>query len=212
MIHALVFVKSLAAAKSRLADGLAPEARRALVLAMMEDVCRAAASTPNIADVWVVTPDSAVARHAEEIGAGVLQERDESDLNDAVRFAQEEARARGWEQLLILPGDLPLMRADDLRAMAKALRASPHAVIAPAWDGRGTNALLIAPPDLLRPSYGADSFALHKYQLAPVAPVIVRRDGLARDIDAPADLDLLAAAKASDPRYAASIARAREDA
>jgi 2-phospho-L-lactate/phosphoenolpyruvate guanylyltransferase len=53
MLHAIVPMKSLALAKSRLAGLLDPPERRALALAMLEDVLRAAEMAPSISRTLV---------------------------------------------------------------------------------------------------------------------------------------------------------------
>jgi 2-phospho-L-lactate guanylyltransferase len=90
--------------------------------------------------------------------------------------------------------DLPYLAADDIAALIEAGRGSP-VVIAEAKDG-GTNALLVRPPTILEFSFatGQPSARRHaeRASAAGLEPVIVKRPGLARDIDTPADLAALA--------------------
>ena len=55
-VWAVVPVKELDRAKERLAAVLPPERRRALMLAMLEDVLTALAATPGLDGLAVVTP------------------------------------------------------------------------------------------------------------------------------------------------------------
>ena len=66
-------------------------------------------------------------------------------------------------------------------------------VMAPDHTGHGTNALLLAPPQLIAPRFGPESFRTHlrAAHAAGTTPQIVRSPGLEYDIDEPADLQRL---------------------
>jgi 2-phospho-L-lactate guanylyltransferase len=98
----------------------------------------------------------------------------------------------GARELLVLPADVPFVTPDDIRALIDAGRCSATA-IAPDTADSGTNALLMSPPTLLQPRFGLRSFAAHlaAADVAGASMHVVRRPGLAHDIDEPADLDAL---------------------
>jgi 2-phospho-L-lactate guanylyltransferase len=77
-------------------------------------------------------------------------------------------------------------------------------VAVPSHDGQGTNALLLSPPGAIEPSFGPGSFARHLEvgRQAGLQPTTLALEGVGRDIDTPADLEILANARAGDPRYA----------
>ncbi|MEV5393273.1 2-phospho-L-lactate guanylyltransferase, partial [Nocardia farcinica] len=126
-VHALIAVKRLDQAKSRLADRLRPEHRARLVLAMLADTMTATTSVPGIAAVTVVTPDAAVADLARSLGGHVHPEpaADSADsLNAALAAAAAGVRARhGGVDLLALQADLPALRPDEL---ADVLATAPR--------------------------------------------------------------------------------------
>lgn len=96
--------------------------------------------------------------------------------------------ARGAASLLVIHADLPRLSGEDVRALLAA--AEMHgAAIAPDRAGVGTNAIALARGVPLPFAFGADSFARHEAALPGAAAV--RRDGLARDVDTPEDLDEL---------------------
>lgn len=68
-------------------------------------------------------------------------------------------------------------------------------VIAPDHAGRGTNALLLARPGLIRYCFGDNSCAAHQVAAvrASLSVTLVHRSGLARDMDNDCDLEWLAA-------------------
>ena len=115
-------------------------------------------------------------------------------LEDLVPAAARRVQDEGYRELLLVMADLPYLAADDVAALIEAGRQSA-VVIAEAKDG-GTNALLLRPPTVLAFAFatGQPSASRHAHQAraAGIEPVIVRRPGLARDIDTPADLAALA--------------------
>jgi 2-phospho-L-lactate guanylyltransferase len=117
-------------------------------------------------------------------------------LNAAIRQAQAVAAAASADALLVVPGDLPTVSSLDIAALLDASGADASAVtIAPDRIDEGTNALLLAPPTAIAPSFGVGSFARHAElaRQAGLAQAVVRRPGLTLDLDTPADVALLLA-------------------
>jgi len=97
---------------------------------------------------------------------------------------------------LVLPGDIPLLRAGDVESVLRAAPESagaPFAVLVPSHDRMGTNALLLAPPDILRLRFGYDSFRYHlsEAEARGAAVSVIENPRIALDIDEPADLQQL---------------------
>jgi 2-phospho-L-lactate guanylyltransferase len=196
-VHAVIAVKSLDRAKSRLADRLRPEHRARLVLAMLADTVTAAAAAPQVVSVTVVTPDPAVADLARTLGATVHPEprRDSIDpadpdgLNTALIDAAAALRHRhGPIDLLALQADLPALRAAELSDM---LTTAPHGVRSIVVDhaGTGTAALLVRDATAaLDPRFGPDSARRHI--AAGATDLGGDWPGLRLDVDTADDLDL----------------------
>lgn len=203
MIHALVPIVALEQAKRRLQPVLMPHERQALVLAMLEDMLETLCSVREIATVTVITPDEAVSRTARAHGTEVIQESASTGLNAAVTTGVQEAVRRGWRELMIVPGDVPLAPAEEFRALVSASSSPRRAVIVPSCDEQGTNALLLAPPELLMPAFGQSSFQRHMdlARAAGARPTVLRLPGLGRDIDLPEDLAHLWTARKQSARY-----------
>ena len=178
-------VKSLDAAKARLAPLLTPLERAALTLAMLEDVLDATSAVPGW-DTWVVSPDEAVLEVAARRGATTLAEA-EPPLGAAIRQTEEEALGRGFDALAVLLPDTPLITA---AALTRALHTLGSIVLAPATDRHGTNLLLRRPPRVIDARFGPDSFPKHLQGAADAGlPVsLVERPELAFDLDAPDDI------------------------
>lgn len=190
-VVAIIPIGSIDGAKSRLGAVLDAEERRDLVLRLAERTIRAAVSTPGIHETLVITPDDDVRELALRAGARPLRQRTRG-LNDGLREAREEAMAAGAEAILVLPIDIPRVSADLLSPIvAEAVETpGPLVVIVPDRHDRGTNALLLAPPDVIDFCFGGDSKAAHVEAGSAVSGVnlVVMRGPLTLDIDTPEDL------------------------
>lgn len=191
-VIAIVPVGRLEGAKSRLGAVLDAEERHDLARSMARRTIEAAVATPGIDDVFVVTPDDEVRTLALELGARPLRQRS-AGLNRGLREAREEAIAAGAEAVLILPIDLSHVGREplqDLLAVA-ARQTGSVVVLVPDRHGRGTNALLLRPPEVIDVRFGGDSRDAHADAARQAGVPLVEHDGpLALDLDTPEDLVL----------------------
>ena len=191
-VTVVVPVRGLPAGKSRLAAVLQPAQRNRLVRAMLGDVVRALRSVPAVERVVVLSRDAAAAQEAARLEVDFLQEPpDVLGLNCALAFAQTQLSESG--ALLLVPADLPLITRTDVEKLVAALPVAPGVVVAPSRDG-GTNGLLLLPPTVITPAFGAESAARHiaAAERAGAAVVCVEDARWALDIDSPEDLALAA--------------------
>jgi 2-phospho-L-lactate guanylyltransferase len=193
-IAALIPVKGFRNAKQRLTPLLSSAGREALAETMFRDVLRQVRVTRGLAGIFVVTGDDKVASIAARGGAEVIRELAENGETAAVDFARLEIKNSGCEAVLILPGDMPLVRAADIEhvlAQVSVDAGSPFALLVPSHDRKGTNALLLAPPDIIKLRFGYDSFTYHLSQVtAQGLPIrFIENDRIALDIDEPKDLE-----------------------
>jgi 2-phospho-L-lactate guanylyltransferase len=205
--HAIVPVKPFERAKTRLARALAPEARRILAEAMLRDVLAALRGSRAVGVIWVVSHDRDLLGRVGRWGAEPLEEKADLGLNPALRLATRAAMARGARRALIVPSDIPLLRAADVRSLLSAVPRPPGVAAVASRDGGGTNALLRTPPDVIAPCFGRDSFARHARLAARRGvPFVTRRiPRAALDIDTPSDL--LALARRAGGHTAHALAR-----
>ena len=182
-------VKPLDAALRRLAGVLDAPERRALQAAMLSDVL--AAATAFSRTTVVVTADPLVAALARERGAVVAPDRNPpAGINAAVTRGVLAVAANA---VLILMGDLPCATEADLRHIAASAPAGRGVTLAISGDGTGTNAMMVSPPDLIPPSFGAGSLSSHlaAAEAADADCTVVTAPGLMLDIDTPDDLATL---------------------
>ena len=190
---AVVPVGTLDGAKSRLGETLDAEERRDLATRLLVRTLEAALATPGIDEVLVVTPDDEVRQLAARAGARPIRQQSQG-LNVGLRQARDEVLASGGDALLVVPIDLPLISAEALQAVLAPLddRTRPLVVLVPDRHGRGTNALLVAPPDAIEFGFGGDSRRAHAACAADAGARFVELDGpLSLDIDTPDDLLLV---------------------
>jgi 2-phospho-L-lactate/phosphoenolpyruvate guanylyltransferase len=194
-LTAVVPVGSLEGAKSRLGDRLDAEERQQLVIELLARTVRAAGGSPSVASVVVVSPDPAALRFAGAAGASPIRQAD-SGLNEGLQAAARWAVADGATALLILAGDLPAISAETIDAVVAGAVAAlePHRpLVALVADrhGRGTNVLLVSPPDAIRFAFGSSSRAAHLAEANAAGAATVELDGpLGLDLDLPDDLIL----------------------
>ena len=190
LVYAVIPVGALHGSKSRLGGVLDAEERHELVLRLADATIRAAVATPEIADTIVITPDDTVRGLALAAGARPIRQRSRG-LNAGLREAREEALAAGATAVLILPIDLPNVTPSALSAVVDTLRDEPGPLVTlvPDRHGRGTNALLLAPPDVIDPHFGGDSRSAHVAAATAAGARVVELEGpLRQDLDTPEDL------------------------
>jgi 2-phospho-L-lactate guanylyltransferase len=192
-VSALLPVKGFRNAKQRLSPLLGAADRENLAEAMFRDVLREATRTRGLKATFVVTGNERVAEIATALGAQVIREPVETGETGAVDFARLELKRAGCEAVLILPGDMPLVRASDIEqvlAQVPAGATAPFALLVPSHDRLGTNALFLAPPDVIKLRFGYDSFTYHLSQVsARGLPLrFFENEAIALDIDEPQDL------------------------
>ena len=189
-IWAVVPLKNTIDAKQRLASALPAGLRQRLALAMAHDVLSALAASPGLAGLAVVTLDPAASALARRFGARVLTEGAGDGQTGAVNAAARTLSREGSGAMLTIPGDVPLVTPQEVEQLIAAHDRRPDFVIAPAHDGRGSNAVLCAPPDAVRLKFGDDSFLprLAAARALGLEPKILHLAGIGLDIDHPRDL------------------------
>ncbi len=191
---AIIPIGTLEGAKSRLGGTLDAEERRDLVDDLFYRTVRAALDTPGIDETLVVSPDREALEQAAFLGARTIRQRSQG-LNRGLAEARDDAMAGGATAIVVVPIDLPLVSPDaitELIAPLEVVGERPLVVLAPDRHGRGTNGLVLAPPDAIEFAFGGDSRTAHAACAADAGARYVELDGpLALDIDTPDDLLLV---------------------
>jgi 2-phospho-L-lactate guanylyltransferase len=211
-IVALVPVRGLEGAKSRLGEALDAEERRALVERLLARTVAAATATPAVVEVIAISPDPDVLTLARRLGArGIAQES--GGLNAALDIGRAAAVAADADAILVVPGDLPAVTTHELARIVDGARsqlqlrtaagAMEPALVALVTDraGSGTNVLLVTPPDAIDFHFGVDSRAVHAAAAHAAGAAYLEIAGpLDLDLDTPEDLLMAEAAGWADLR------------
>jgi 2-phospho-L-lactate guanylyltransferase len=208
---ALVPLRGLEDAKTRLGSELDPEERLELVAAMATRTLEATRDAPGISGTVLVTADPAAARLAAGFGARTIVQR-LPGLNAALREARTMAVELGATATLVLPIDLPGISVAAIERLVGEAGAAaseepgrPIVLAVPDRHGAGTNALLVAPPGVIEPAFGEGSLAAHGRAAAAAGATFILVGGpLAFDVDTGADL---LAAEATATRWTPDIGR-----
>lgn len=158
--RALIPVKTLSEAKSRLAPYLTRTQRATLVLDMLRHVIDVLRGSKSLETISVVSPDPNVLQQVQVWGVRALLEEAQGH-NPALTAAAQKDLASGATALLTLSADLPLLRTYDIQQMIEQSRHY-EVVLAPSYEGTGTNALLVRPPLAVPYVFGPGS--LQHYQ------------------------------------------------
>lgn len=190
----LIPVKDLSKAKQRLAARLDQAKRSQLAEAMLRDVMLAASGVRSRVDIALVTGDRRAKELAAEFGFLVIEDTRNESESAAIEMATNWCEAQGYDMTIVIPGDIPLARAEELH---QVLDASPQegAVFVPAYDRRGSNCALRRPASIIPLRFGNDSFVPHCEAMRGIGKplIIVEMPGIALDVDNPHELDLLLA-------------------
>jgi 2-phospho-L-lactate/phosphoenolpyruvate guanylyltransferase len=186
---AVLPVKRFAAAKRRLAAGVDDERREALVVAMLEDVLEAIGETRSIERTIVVTDEPKAVESAAAAGAEVVPDPGEGGHPGAALAGIARAERLGAECVALLPGDCPLLEPRELDRLLTGVPAR-YVAIVPDRHGAGTNALVLSPPDAIRPAFGEGSCARHvsAAREAEMPFAVEGLPSLGLDLDTPADI------------------------
>ena len=193
----LIPVKSLEAGKSRLAQLLTGNERRELNAFFLRRTIEVAAD--EVLDL------------ARSFGVHAIGQGGEPGLNRAAMRGCEQLRSHGALEILILPIDLPLVRALDLREIA-ALGRRHRMIICPDRNYVGTNALFLPSRTSLQFRFGGESCMAHwrEAQHCGLAPLIHFNPRIAADVDVPEDLTGLFERYGSDLAWPAACCTCRK--
>jgi 2-phospho-L-lactate guanylyltransferase len=194
---AILPVKSFDAAKQRLAAELPPGVRRALAQAMCADVLLALRRARRVDEIVVVSGELDAGALASGHAVEMVDDPHDDGQSAAARLGIARAVERGFERVVLVPGDCPAVDPGELDTMlAHADSTERVVVIVPDRHGTGTNALLLAPPQIIDPAFGAGSFARHRdrARAAGLEPIVDELPSLGLDVDTPEDLAALRAA------------------
>lgn len=195
-VVALVPVRSIAGSKSRLGEVLDAEERRDLVVNLIERTITAAAQAGRIDRTILVSSDAEARAIGAALGADVHEDAG-IGLNAALTTARHVAIAGGAGAIVVLPIDIAEVSAAALDAtlvailgeVAEPAAADPLVGLVTDRHERGTNLLVLAPPDVIDFAFGGDSRTAHAERARRAGARYVELSGpFGLDVDTPDDL------------------------
>jgi 2-phospho-L-lactate/phosphoenolpyruvate guanylyltransferase len=160
-VWAIIPVKPLRRAKSRLAGVLSDIERCELNKKMLENVLQAVTGVNTLADVVVVSRDPDSSSIAKRHNVRILKEEHSFDLNIEISRSIFVAQTYGAHAVLILPADLPLVKTADIQYFLERDSNPPEMRLALDYRGISTNALYLNPVGLTDIFLGANSTSNH---------------------------------------------------
>jgi 2-phospho-L-lactate/phosphoenolpyruvate guanylyltransferase len=185
----VVPVKRFAVAKSRLAPGIEADRKPELIAAMVADVLEAIGAARMIERTIVVSQEPEAAALAAAAGAELVTDFEDASHSAAALAGIAAAEAGGAACVALLPGDCPLLDPRELDKMLTGV-PDPYVAVIPDRHGAGTNALVLAPPSAIEPSFGEGSRDRHvaAARAAGIPYGVEDLPSLGLDLDTPADI------------------------
>lgn len=189
----LIPVKDPTNAKSRLSDLLSADERRRFAWAMFEDVIQAVIDAREPDRVVLVSSFAPAIERARSLNWEVLIEESQVSESASVDWASRMLSEQGFNTVMRLPADLPIVRGSDIDEILSINLDSPGALLVPSREGTGTNAIIRTPPTLFPSRFGPNSLALHKEEAGRVGVEcrVLSNERIALDIDEPSDVERL---------------------
>jgi 2-phospho-L-lactate guanylyltransferase len=200
---AVVPVKDMSRAKERLSPVLSQADRTKLAFIMLEDVLTALKGSKLLTKLFVVTSDGPATELARSLDIEAMNEAKQESESSSIDFSSNVCKGLGAESVLVIPGDVPLIRPEDVDYILEREKPYPSAILVPARDGLGTNAILRRPPDVFPSRFGYDSFNKHMDEARNrgIEFDIYHVPRIALDIDEPKDLTLFLSQKSDTKTY-----------
>ncbi len=162
---AVIPMKAVVQAKTRLAPHLTETQRQAIVTRLLWTVLEAAPTSKQVTDTWVVGGDVPVQRIAGQAGAEWHDDHG-AGLNGTLNNTFQEWFHQNGDGALFLPADLPLITVADVDAIIATSGRLRSLVFSPAARDGGTNAILMPRKFAFPTLLGAESFQRHVNEAA----------------------------------------------
>lgn len=190
-IGAIVPVKTFSRAKTRL--NLSAEKTEKICRVMLESVLGALSQSEIVEKTLIVSRDDVALGIGKKFSAVEIYDHEELGVNNAVKLADDYLLKEGFDSTIVLPQDIPLIQAEDIRTLLDFRLQNRCVLVVPSRRFDGTNALYRSPVNVMETHYDEDSYKIHlntaEMRNAVPALVLIRRMML--DVDDQSDLNMI---------------------
>ncbi len=160
-IAAVIPMKSLHSAKSRLSNILTAQQRKNLAMYLLDATIKEIKKSCIISEIIIVSNDKAVKNYSCLNNLKFIKDSEEG-VNKAVILADNYCIDNGINANIVIPHDLPFISAkeiDEICTMSNKYHKC--IIICPSKRFDGTNILFRKPPDVIKTHYDDNSYMNH---------------------------------------------------
>ncbi|HEU5462117.1 MAG TPA: 2-phospho-L-lactate guanylyltransferase [Nitrososphaeraceae archaeon] len=160
-IAAVIPMKSLHSAKSRLSNILTAQQRKNLAMYLLDATIKELKKSNFITEIIIVSNDKAVKKYTCINDIKFIKDSDEG-VNPAVILADKYCIDNGINANIVIPQDLPFISAKEIDEICTiSNKYHKCIIICPSKRFDGTNVLFRKPPDVIKTHYDNNSYMNH---------------------------------------------------
>ena len=189
-IAAVIPMKNLHYAKSRLSNILTLQQRKELVLFLFNITIKTLKKSKFISEIIVVSSDKTIEKFSFKNGLIFIKDLD-NGVNNAIIFADRYCVQNNIDANIVIPHDLPFISVKEIDYICNISEKYPKCVIiCPSKRFDGTNILFRKPPSVIATFYDNNSYLNHLKEAEKfnIPLESINLDNLMFDIDTREDL------------------------
>jgi len=160
-IAAVIPMKSLHSAKSRLSNILTAQQRKNLAMYLLDATIKEIKKSCIISEIIIVSNDKAVKNYSCLNNLIFIKDSEEG-VNKAVILADNYCINNGINANIVIPHDLPFISAKEIdKICTMSNKYHKCIIICPSKRFDGTNILFRKPPDVIKTHYDDNSYMNH---------------------------------------------------
>jgi 2-phospho-L-lactate/phosphoenolpyruvate guanylyltransferase len=160
-IAAVIPMKSLHSAKSRLSNILTAQQRKNLAMYLLDATIKELKKSNFISEIIIVSNDKALKQYSCINNLRFIKDSDEG-VNQAVILADKYCIDKGINANIVIPQDLPFISAKEIDKICTiSNKYHKCIIICPSKRFDGTNVLFRKPPDVIKTHYDNNSYMNH---------------------------------------------------
>jgi 2-phospho-L-lactate/phosphoenolpyruvate guanylyltransferase len=160
-IAAVIPMKSLHSAKSRLSNILTAQQRKNLAMYLLDATIKELKKSNFITEIIIVSNDKALKQYTCINNLKYIKDSDEG-VNQAVILADKYCIDNGIDANIVIPQDLPFISAKEIDEICTiSNKYHKCIIICPSKRFDGTNVLFRKPPDVIKTHYDNNSYLNH---------------------------------------------------